>query len=249
MTVILGQITDNLLHQHYAVQLTVALNEPFEVITASSRYRASDFAAKPMVKHQLNSAGSVLVLLVNPASRFGHTLSKHLLKEDHSAIPEQLLTPLTVLAKQWHQQEISDQRFLELLKQLTDGLVHTCSFKQPLGDTRISQALDYIERYHERVIPATELADLTALSTSRFLHLFKHVTGVSYRRMQLWLRLMASFDLVGSTLTMTQLAHSSGFADSAHYCRTFKECFGYTPSAVFKRSEFESITTNKKTTG
>lgn len=64
------------------------------------------------------------------------------------------------------------------------------------------------------------------LSSSRFQHVFKQQTGVSFRRYRIWARLQATMDSVMSGKTLTEAAYDAGFASSAHLSATFKAMFG-----------------------
>jgi AraC-like DNA-binding protein len=48
----------------------------------------------------------------------------------------------------------------------------------------------------------------------------------------MWVRTMEAARLLGSDLSITDVAHRAGFADSAHLARTFKRLIGQTPSAA-----------------
>lgn len=64
------------------------------------------------------------------------------------------------------------------------------------------------------------------------MHLFKEQVGIPIRRYILWTRLQVSVQHVLQGETLTQAAHSAGFADSAHFSRTFSDMFGIRPSDV-----------------
>lgn len=75
-------------------------------------------------------------------------------------------------------------------------------------------------------------AQSVGLSESRFLHLFVQSTGVPFRRFRLWTRLRAAVDAGLRGRSFTDAAIDSGFSDSAHFSRTFRDMLGVTPSSV-----------------
>jgi len=80
------------------------------------------------------------------------------------------------------------------------------------------------------------LADLSSLSTSRFMHLFTEATGVPLRPYILRLRLQrACVELLAGT-TVTSAACSAGFSDASHLTRTFRRLLGVGPTALFPRN-------------
>ena len=75
-----------------------------------------------------------------------------------------------------------------------------------------------------------ELAHRLRLERTQALRLFKASTGMTFRRFKRWTGLQhAARLIVGGALVRTA-ALDSGFADTAHLTRTFKQDFGLTPS-------------------
>ncbi len=99
---------------------------------------------------------------------------------------------------------------------------------------------DCLQRLHaaKDVPAAAEMARQLFLSESRFLHLFKQETGLTYRRMVLWFRLAAAFRDYPRFKNLTALAHHCGFVDSTHFARAFKAAFGISPGKLLKNSRF-----------
>jgi AraC-like DNA-binding protein len=80
-----------------------------------------------------------------------------------------------------------------------------------------------------------ELCRRAGLSSSRFLHLFKEVTGVPLRRYRIWNRIGAAARAVAQGQSLTDAAHAAGFASSAHFSSAFRDMFGMTPTDLFAR--------------
>ncbi|MGF6446544.1 AraC family transcriptional regulator of arabinose operon [Paraburkholderia youngii] len=81
--------------------------------------------------------------------------------------------------------------------------------------------------------PRTEparLAGLCGLSESRLAHLFAQATGSAMREYLLWTKMRKAAEMFAAGSTLTDIAHSTGFADLAHLTRTFKRYFDLTPS-------------------
>jgi AraC family transcriptional regulator len=57
-------------------------------------------------------------------------------------------------------------------------------------------------------------------------------TGVGFRAYLLWQRLECSLAAYVAGETLTEAAHTGGFADSAHFSRTFRRMFGIAPASV-----------------
>ena len=75
-----------------------------------------------------------------------------------------------------------------------------------------------------------ELGERLGLERTQALRLFKESTGTTFRQFKRWTGLQhAARQIVAGALVRTA-AMDAGFADTAHLTRTFKQCFGLTPS-------------------
>ena len=77
-----------------------------------------------------------------------------------------------------------------------------------------------------------------AISPSRFSHLFSTEMGIAYSGFRKWRKLLATLQSVANGTQLTAAAHDGGFADSAHFSRTFKDTFGLTPTEALFRMKF-----------
>ncbi|HEV7731823.1 MAG TPA: helix-turn-helix domain-containing protein [Candidatus Binatia bacterium] len=111
-----------------------------------------------------------------------------------------------------------------------EGLVGVS--RGPVIDARIARTLPSLRAGGDT--DRQGMATAADLSTSRFNHLFRTETGVSFRRYRLWTRLRGAIRSAATTRTLTDAALDGGFADSAHFSRVFRDMFGLTPSAVLK---------------
>jgi AraC-like DNA-binding protein len=97
----------------------------------------------------------------------------------------------------------------------------------PLG---ISAVLaDLAEEPMARMSQA-ELAERLGLERTQALRLFKDSTGTTFRQFKRWTGLQHAARLIVAGALVRTAAMDAGFADTAHLTRTFKQCFGLTPS-------------------
>lgn len=91
-----------------------------------------------------------------------------------------------------------------------------------------------------RGVPPTlaQAARQIALSPSRFSHLFSTEMGIAYSGFRKWRKLLATMQSVAKGSQLTAAAHDGGFADSAHFSRTFKDTFGLTPTEALFGLQF-----------
>lgn len=74
------------------------------------------------------------------------------------------------------------------------------------------------------------LAEQAGLSESRFMHLFKQQYGLPVRQYLLWARLVQAATLWTTGKSLADIAAEVGFYDQAHFARTVRRMFDFSPS-------------------
>lgn len=116
---------------------------------------------------------------------------------------------------------------------MINKLTTTLELPQATLDPRIKRALELIRsRIGDESIALADIADAMHLSADRFRHLFLEQTGVRFRPYVLWLRIEVALAAYAAHSKLTEAAQAGGFADSAHFSRTFKSMFGISPSSL-----------------
>lgn len=92
------------------------------------------------------------------------------------------------------------------------------------------QMMDYITEHCCEAMDMTELASQFFISKSYMFKIFKMFTGYTpYQYLMLQRISRAKHMLVHGSDTITQIAARTGFNDSSHFIRTFKDATGLTP--------------------
>jgi AraC-like DNA-binding protein len=236
----IGKFDNNLAHKHYAIQLSIPLHEEIQFLVDHSKIITQQaFLIKPNVEHKLESEHHHLFVLLNPASTIGHFWNR-LISAPFSEINIDPISQLRKSGLDFLSNKYSAKEFVQNINDIIRS--HDCHCKSFVhsGDERIDKAIAYLKEHFARVIPMEEVSEYCHLSASRFLHLFKENTGITYRRAQLWSKLMVALPLM-SKKSLTEVAHQVGFVDSAHLSRIFKENFGFSPKALLKLSQFIQV--------
>jgi len=97
-------------------------------------------------------------------------------------------------------------------------------------DARITRAVEQLQGKTPESYSTVLAAEAAGLSSSRFQHLFTREVGVPFRRYRLWHRLRLAIREAACGSSLTNAAHSAGFADQAHFSRAFRATFGAPPS-------------------
>lgn len=96
----------------------------------------------------------------------------------------------------------------------------------------ITRVKAYILHHYMDDLSVEELAKLVWLSPGYLSSLFKEETGVTLNRFIKEIRMEKARELLESTtMKVTDIAASVGFANSSYFTRSFREYFGYTPEA------------------
>jgi AraC-like DNA-binding protein len=223
------------LHSHHALQITlpfqpgrVKLQQPSE---SWKSYTAAIVAAQQ--PHAFDARGQYMAqVFVEPESREGRALQLRYRDAGISALPAAALkTEVAALATAF-QKRATDAELMALTRAAIAKLAGAAASSAALPDARIARALELIRERLSDTIPLKSIAAAVHLSPDRFRHLFMDETGVGFRPYLLWLRLEAALSAYVRGKSLTEAAHAGGFADSAHFSRTFKKMFGITPASV-----------------
>lgn len=227
--IFIGTFSDNLPHQHYAVQVSIALEGRLtinQLLTFEHCLIASN------VPHSLSCESRQLILLVYPTSTLGYFLKNQAIApQSITVFNNPFAQKLQTYAQAYVRQEISFEKVLDNIRALIHTIEEEYQHQDIFGDGRVKTAIHYLEKNYERVVSLEEISDVCCLSSSRFLHLFKAKTGITFRRIQLWHKISQSFT-VFPRQSITQTAHQFGFTDSAHYSKVFKSTFGFSPRSL-----------------
>jgi AraC family transcriptional regulator len=103
--------------------------------------------------------------------------------------------------------------------------------------TEMRLALEYVHENLDKNLSLREIAAVSGVSANYFTYLFKQATGYSLHQYVIRQRIeKAKILLLGSGLSIGEIAIRVGFYDSSHFNRHFKRVTGLTPGALRKRS-------------
>ena len=220
-------------HAHHAVQLALPFSGRVKFQIPDSEwmsYEAAIVAAEQ--PHAFDARGLLMAtIFVDPESRDGRRLQARY--REPGVMPlkiEAFRTEIASLATAYERQD-SDERLTELTCVVIARAAESAVTTTP-GDPRVSAAMELIRSRLNESISLASLATAVNLSPDRLRHLFADETGVGLRPYVLWLRLEKSLSAYVAGSTLTDAAYAGGFADSAHFSRTFKKMFGIAPASV-----------------
>jgi AraC-like DNA-binding protein len=103
-------------------------------------------------------------------------------------------------------------------------------------DPRVVRAIARIGKFSGAPVTADCCAAEAGLSASRFLHLFKQETGISFRSFRAWKRARHLLHFANQDLNLAHLAQDIGYPDSTHFSHSIRRFYGLKPRAIFSGS-------------
>jgi len=222
-----GKIDQNDNHSHFALQLTIGIDEPFELESENNKHEVNIYLTRSNEKHKLlGNNTKKLIILAEPNSKYAQCLKDIEFQEYLDSSKLNAIIEKFILAKL--EMEILILEIFSLI-----GLTFTPG--KPI-DRRVQIVQDIIENTPEKKISISKISSLIELSTGRLQHLFKEEVGIPITQYLLWKRIIDGIKIASKKKDLTTSALEAGFADSAHMSRTFKRMFGLNLSKIFKNS-------------
>lgn len=212
-------------HSHHAIQVTLSLGGRFELRTRDQSI-ATGAVVAPDVNHIFEAIGPVVILFVEPESRSGRAIAQNLLKNAPLApvSPDLVVNLISLMKHCWGDGHKDDACLIDVGRSLVARLAGQVEAELP--DPRVQTIIAYVTSRLDGPIALASAAKSVGLSAGRVRHLFVEQTGLPFRTYLLWLRLMKAVGVFAGGGSLTEAAHEAGFADSAHFSRTFRRMFG-----------------------
>jgi len=152
-----------------------------------------------------------------------------------SSIVHIIFDELNCQENQYHQVVYSYLHILGIkLSRIKEGLKYSSACSNPKSNA-IAPALSYIQKNYRNNISISDLSTQCNFSVSHFSRLFKEIIGISPQAYLLQTRIkFTKILLETTTLSITYIADSSGYNTLSSFNRTFKSCFGVSPSECRK---------------
>jgi AraC family transcriptional regulator len=220
-------------HAHHALQLTLTVRGEFAFRIGSDAVAGPAVLIAPDVPHVYLAEGRNLILFVEPESRPGAALLRDLAGRPFSRLEAETFADLTAsLACLWDEPRPDDATLARTGRTVIARVADTTA-DAPVPDSRVLGVLERLGSDSDLRMTAGEAAGIACLSESRFSHLFVEQVGLPFRTYVLWRRLAIAVELMAAGASLTRAAHEAGFADSAHFSRTFLRMFGI-PASVLR---------------
>lgn len=201
------RLTDKYLH---APAGTLSITNPFEVHATPCDAKTGNsfftFYVAPDVMKMINKNESVFF-------------------EEKIIYDEILFREFYVLSQNFDNKKNTETKLLQLLEKLIFSYGKNQQFK--------NQEINLLSRFLDDQITQKFSLEVSAKSFGidkyKFLRLFKHETGLTPNNYIILKRIEKSKVLLNEGFDLLDVAVETGFYDSAHFCKKFKEFTGVTP--------------------
>ena len=225
------QTADLHAHAHHAIQVTFQLKGWFELGVGGERLTGPVAAVGPDTRHSFRASGAVAFLFVAPESSIGIAVRDLLFADQpwtniaHGSFAA-ALEPLRASLENGDSEAE--------LRRIGQAILDTVRPAVPskMTDRRVLAMIDYARQNLDDRVSLPDAAGRAGLSPSRARHLFVAQTGLPFKAYMLWLRIELAVALYAAGSSLTEAAHEAGFADSAHFSRTFRRTFGFAAAGL-----------------
>jgi AraC family transcriptional regulator len=220
------------IHAHHAIQLTISAGGSFGFRIGTDVVEGPVVLIAPDVPHAYDAVGRNAMIFIEPESRIGTAAMRQLADRPVARLAPETFTDLAErMSCIWQPPRPDDATLVKLGKELALRLAAD-DLAARTTDVRIARVLEVLSVDTERRLSVQRAADIACLSESRFSHLFVAEVGLPFRTYMLWQRLMRAVEGISAGTSLTAAAHNAGFADSAHFSRTFHRMFGLPASLL-----------------
>lgn len=231
-------------YRNCTAKIAISLERPSEIFLPGKEVTRFGIAlVPPNLMHKVRYSGTgAIVLLIDPSSskfaRIRANLSGGILSFDAEKLPG-LKEKATQIIRGKVDYEIAAEFAEDVIRSLED-LPGFQSEDLPI-DPRIFEIVRYLKNLSDlpSEIDLLYLSKRVGLSPGRFRHLFYENIGISLKRFLMYLKIRRAADCFASGKNLVQASIAGGFADAAHFSRSFRIACGQKPSNILLSREWE----------
>jgi AraC-like DNA-binding protein len=216
-----------------ALHVYVSIKGGLRLTTGDGHERCNElFAVRPNVRHTIASDfRSAICLVIEPESVDVSAFE---------ALAERLTEPEGRLVACRIRDAYDQLRNLQHRDGITSAELDMMCFGEALPirslDPRVARSIAQIDTFSGEPVTAASCAASAGLSSSRFLHLFKQQTGISFRAFRAWKRARHLLHFANQDINLAHLAQDIGYPDSTHFSHSIRRFYGLKPRAIFSGS-------------
>jgi AraC-like DNA-binding protein len=216
-----------------AFHVYVAIKGGLRLFTPEGRESTGELAVTaPDLRHTITSEyRSAICVAIEPESvRVGalDALASRLMGPERGFFADRIRAAYAGLRQRQYRDDLSNAEF--------DIMCFGEALPQRPLDPRVVRAMAKIGKFSGEPVTAANCAAQAGLSPSRFLHLFKEETGISFRSFRAWKRARHLLHFANQDINLAHLAQDIGYPDSTHFSHSIRRFYGLKPRAIFSGS-------------
>jgi len=227
-----------------ALQVYVAIEGVLWLTAADGRQSYGELAVtQPNARHTIASDYRSAICLVLEPESVGdgvfEDLAKRLSGPEAPSFAARIRGAYARLQQRQESDEISTAEF--------DTMCFGEALRSRALDPRVVRSIVQIGKFAGEPVTAASCAAEAGLSPSRFLHLFKEETGISFRSFRAWKRARHLLHFANRDINLAHLAQDIGYPDSTHFSHSIRRFYGLKPRAIFSGSRDLAIYSSGRT--
>jgi AraC-like DNA-binding protein len=216
-----------------AFHVYVAIKGGLHLATSDGRESYGDLVVTmPNLRHTIASDyRSAICVAIEPESiRVGalELFARQLMGPESQSFADRIRAAYAALGRRQYSDDLSNAEF--------DIMCFGQALPQRVLDPRVVRAIARIGKFSGEPVTAADCAADASLSPSRFLHLFKEETGISFRSFRAWKRARYLLHFANQDINLAHLAQDIGYPDSTHFSHSIRRFYGLKPRAIFSGS-------------
>lgn len=230
LLLVASQSLANTPHMHFPASLYIGLDGDITVNTETGPVKGRVILVRANCEQSADThGGRMLDLLVDADSAAYRYLEPTLLERDAVASDFSKVKDLQATMELALAGELACDAAWQLAEQL---LISVSAYQpeRPEFDSRIEKVAESLRAELPTNPDIETLAQQAGVSESRFMHLFKQQYGLPVRQYLLWARLRRAAELWQTGSLLVDIAAEVGFYDQAHFARTVRRMFDFSPS-------------------
>lgn len=239
----LSNIIDADLHKHLHVQVSVSMEDNFNLIINGEEISCSGVIMNSNISHIFNgNKVQQFFLLIDKTSTFAEQIiNMYLCKGKWAKLPDAIVTEIRKLVNDRFCYITNEIEYSSFLYNLYSILGLSQSYTSEKIDSRVCEVIDYLRQCKEIEVSIEVLAKKVCLSKSRISHLFKDNIGIPLSSYIVNYKLQRAYDLALQGTNITEASLKAGFDSPSHFANTSRQKLGMTPREIKKVSRFLKV--------
>ena len=214
-------------HVHQAAHIIIALEQEITCTVGEENYCCRGIVIPSNVKHTIVSEGMPVIIFLFEET----TITAEQIKETRVIEPEIAVKMAELYEKLLAKAVDKNAGCKMFYAKVTEYLRIEMPGLKNL-DERIMAAITFVHEHADEDITVKKIAEMQYMSESRFSHLFKENTGISFAGFLIMARIEKAYEGILLGKNITEASVDAGFYSPAHFASVNKKMFGITASSL-----------------